>query len=649
MINTTRGLVRFQAIILTMIGLVLGCGFARQSLLSKWEQDANYRVAMVDATMARFRSELLRGEAKEIRIALQDLSKIIGIRQFRLLLGHGLALDISPPFARQMSGVSPSEGSACKNVPLTWLAVLGLSKCSVEHSALFYDASHRHYLSLVTWTVDKAVDADILAALLGRMVVFVLAAIIVAYLTTRTFERRLVGPLNGLAKQLGAAAEHLSLGQPVVIEPYAGHLVSEVKILTDTSAHHIERIQALQVSLADALVYQAIADTTAMVAHDVRKPFSMLKAYLGMLARVNDAASYRDIAARVGPEIDRSLDAVNGMLADLLEVRSPSANLVTQDASPAKLIEEAVTNAFRQFPKNDVQLEVRLDHRHMVAVDTGRVGRVFSNIICNALQAISGSAALWLETIDRPHHIEFCIGNSGSLIPAADLNRIFEAYFSRGKEGGTGLGLAIAKKVVLAHGGEIYCRSAQNLDHPNGFVEFHLTLPKAHVLDTSPDIAIPPHSSQLVTDFSDLSDCLKDHPRHHLAPLQVESLMPSVAVVEDNIFMLEAWMDSLSSDALVLGFVSPEELFKAMDEDPGLVHNLDFVVTDFHFDNSNQYDGLDVGKAVKSRACHTRVLLATDYDDGRLEHTAAFDHVISKEPTSFTDLALRFGIAAEYA
>ena len=649
MINTTRGLVRFQAAILTVIGLVLGCGFARQSLLSKWEQEANYRVAMVDATMARFRSELLRGETKDIQIALQDLSQIIGIRQFRLLLGHGVVLDISPPFARQVSRVSPSEVSACNNVPLTWLAVLGLPKCSVERSALFYDASHRHYLALVTWTQENAVDAAMLAGLLGRLVVFVLAAMIVAYIAIRIFERRLVGPLNGLAKQLGAAAEQMALGRSVMIEPYAGYMVSEVKVLTDASAHHIEKIQALQLSLADALVYQAIADTTAMVAHDVRKPFSMLKTYLGMLARVNDAASYQKMSAKVLPEIDHALDAVNGMLADLLEVRSPSGHLITQDVSPAKLIEEAVISEFRHFPKADVRFEVRLNHRHLVAVDPGRIGRVFSNIIYNALQAINGSASLWLETIDRSEHIEFCIGNSGSLIPSADLGKIFEAYFSSGKKGGTGLGLAIAKKVVLAHGGDIYCRSAQNLAYPNGFVEFHLTLPKAHVLDSSPQTGIPRHSSQLVTDFSCESVSLQDHPSHQIGPMRGESLMPSIAVVEDNIFMLEAWMDRLSTDALVLGFVSPEELFKAMDEDPDLVHSLACVVTDFHFDNSNHYDGLDVGKAVKSRTSHARVLLATDYDDGYLEHAAAFDHVISKEPTSFTDLALRFGITAEYA
>ncbi|MCX6107466.1 MAG: HAMP domain-containing sensor histidine kinase [Proteobacteria bacterium] len=664
MINTTRGLVRFQAIILTVIGLVLGCGFARQSLLSKWEQEANYRVAIVDATMARFRSELLRGEAKDIRIGLQDLSQIIGTRQFRLVLRNGLAIEISPPFARQISGSAQSKELTCVVVPLTWFSFFGASKCSVERSALFYDAGHRHYLAEVTWTVDQAVDVAIIVGLLCRMVVFVLAAIIVAYVTARVFESRLVGPLNGLATQLGAAAEHMLLGQPVIIESYAGHVVSEVKILTDTSAHHIEKIQALQVSLADALVYQAIADTTAMVAHDVRKPFSMLKTYLGMLARANDAANYKKIAAKVGPEIDRSLEAVNGMLADLLEVRSPSANLVTQDASPSKLIEEAVINAFRQFPSPDVQLEVRLAHRHMVVVDTRRVGRVFSNIIGNALQAISGGASLWLETIDRPDYIEFCVGNSGSLIPASDLNKIFDAYFSRGKKGGTGLGLAIAKKVVLAHGGDIYCRSAQNLAYPNGFVEFRLTLPKAHVLDSSLDIDLPPHSSALACDFSNQKDddenfqcdlvgksslqASKDFERHNLLSAPTESLKPSVAIVEDNIFMLEAWMEALGADALVFGFASPEELFEAMNEDPGLVHSFACVVTDFHFDNSNRYDGLDVGKAVKSRASHTRVLLATDYDDGGLEHAAAFDHVISKEPTSFTDLALRFGLAAEY-
>ena len=158
MINTTRGLVRFQAIILTVIGLVLGCGFARQSLLSKWEQEANYRVAIVDATMARFRSELLRGEAKDIRIGLQDLSQIIGTRQFRLVLRNGLAIEISPPFARQISGSAQSKELTCVVVPLTWLSFFGGTKCSVERSALFYDAGHRHYLAEVTWTVDQAVD-----------------------------------------------------------------------------------------------------------------------------------------------------------------------------------------------------------------------------------------------------------------------------------------------------------------------------------------------------------------------------------------------------------------------------------------------------------------------------------------------------------
>ena len=649
MIKTTRGLVRFQAAILTVIGLILGCGFARQSLLSKWEQEANYRVAMVDATMARYRSELLRGEAKDIQIALQGLSQIVGTSQFRLLLENGLTFDIRPPFARQISGAVQSDETTCVAVPSTSFSVFGTSTCSLERSVLFYDSGHRHFLAQVTWTIDRDVDAAILVDLLRRMIFFVLAAIVVAYVTAQIFERRLVGPLNGLAKQLESAAEQISLGQTVMIEPYVGHVVSEVKILSDTSAHHIEKIQALQMSLADALVYQAIADTTAMVAHDVRKPFSMLKTYLGMLARVNDAASYKKIATKVVPEIDRSLEVVNGMLADLLEVRSPSVNMLTQDASPAKLIEEAVIDAFRHFPNADVRLDFSFKHRYMVAVDIGRVGRVFSNIVGNALQAVSGGASLWLETIDKPEHIEFCIGNSGSLIQSEDLGRIFDAYFTSGKKGGTGLGLAIAKKVVLAHGGDIYCRSAQNLAYPNGFVEFHVTLPKAQVLDTSPQTVLPRHSSQLVSDFSGQSDRIEDYLRHHLAPVQVESLMPSIAVVEDNIFMLEAWMDTLSADALVLGFVSPEELFKAMDEDPGLVHNLACVVTDFHFDNSNQYDGLDVGKAVKSRTSHARVLLATDYDDGYLDHTAAFDHVISKEPTSFTDLALRFGLAVEYA
>src|SRR5207249_12271089 len=49
--------------------------------------------------------------------------------------------------------------------------------------------------------------------------------------------------------------------------------------------------------------------------------------------------------------------------------------------------------------------------------------------------------------------------DTGGGIAAADLERIFEPYFST-REAGVGLGLAIAQQMVQEHGGEIKVDSA---------------------------------------------------------------------------------------------------------------------------------------------------------------------------------------------
>ena len=66
-----------------------------------------------------------------------------------------------------------------------------------------------------------------------------------------------------------------------------------------------------------------------------------------------------------------------------------------------------------------------------------------------------------LGTKETDGSIEFCVGNSDSYIPPEDLGKIFEAFYTKGKEQGTGLGLAIAKMVVEAHGGSIRCQSSK--------------------------------------------------------------------------------------------------------------------------------------------------------------------------------------------
>jgi len=249
--------------------------------------------------------------------------------------------------------------------------------------------------------------------------------------------------------------------------------------------------------LADAEISLAIARMTQMLAHDVRKPFSMLRMGLGMLGKAQDPAGVKNVLSRLVPEIDKAISSVDGLISDVMEVGSNSTELIQESTTPEALIVATLGEVCRVYPKAEISIDYNLAHQHQVNVHAQKVGRVFSNILGNAIQSMGYRGNIWFKTREQGGFVEFTVGNTGSIIPAESLPRLFEAFFTSGKKGGTGLGLAIAQKVVKAHGGRIWCESTKNPKHPNGYVEFKFTLPIASSIASETDAKLPRHSSEI--------------------------------------------------------------------------------------------------------------------------------------------------------
>jgi signal transduction histidine kinase/CheY-like chemotaxis protein len=225
---------------------------------------------------------------------------------------------------------------------------------------------------------------------------------------------------------------------------------------------------------------EAIMKTTQMLAHDVRKPFSILRMGLTMLLNNKEIERMPDLLAKMLPEVDRAAKAADGLIADVMEIGS-SQQLVFEDICPTELIRGTLYEAFRIYPSSDIQIEFDSQHTHEIRANAAKLQRVFTNIYTNALQAMGASGHTWFRTrnirLKGRAFVEFCIGNSGSFIPAENIGKIFEAFFTDGKASGTGLGLAISRKVVAAHGGSIWCESSKSPEFPNGKVQFFFTIP----------------------------------------------------------------------------------------------------------------------------------------------------------------------------
>jgi signal transduction histidine kinase len=87
----------------------------------------------------------------------------------------------------------------------------------------------------------------------------------------------------------------------------------------------------------------------------------------------------------------------------------------------------------------------------------GELNQVWTNLIDNAIDAVSGSGKICVSTFVEDNQLVVEIMDNGRGIPPDIQGRIFEPFFTtKGVGSGTGLGLLISHRIVAnRHGGEI--------------------------------------------------------------------------------------------------------------------------------------------------------------------------------------------------
>jgi PAS domain S-box-containing protein len=119
------------------------------------------------------------------------------------------------------------------------------------------------------------------------------------------------------------------------------------------------------------------------------------------------------------------------------------------------------------FLLREERVEARFDMAEdlwPVSVDRGQIGQVLQNLLLNACQATGDDGEIEISarnarieegkgTVLEPGpYVEVSVTDSGAGIPTANLEKIFDPYFST-KQEGTGLGLATSYSIVRRHGG----------------------------------------------------------------------------------------------------------------------------------------------------------------------------------------------------
>jgi nitrogen-specific signal transduction histidine kinase len=148
------------------------------------------------------------------------------------------------------------------------------------------------------------------------------------------------------------------------------------------------------------------------------------------------------------------------VVADLLKFSQPSSS----DFKPARLndlIKRAVMLAGLEKMGKEIILKENYDDRiPEIEMEGERMVQAVLNILLNAIQAIPKSGEIWVKTSlvggghEPPLQAVIEIGNTRSTIPAKDLKKIFDPFYTT-KDQGTGLGLTIAHQIITGHRGKI--------------------------------------------------------------------------------------------------------------------------------------------------------------------------------------------------
>lgn len=198
------------------------------------------------------------------------------------------------------------------------------------------------------------------------------------------------------------------------------------------------------------------------VSHDLRTPLTSIIGYLGLIENKQyhneqDILQYTHIAYEKAVQM-------KGMVDDLFEftkVQQHGAplNLMKVDLDP--LLEQVSASFELEAEKKGIEISTHVDPKPlMIEADPEKLGRVFSNLVSNALKY--GHGATWIKLSAARYHemIIVKVANNGEPIPQRSLKHVFDRFYrvesSRSKAtGGTGLGLAIVKGVVDRHHGQV--------------------------------------------------------------------------------------------------------------------------------------------------------------------------------------------------
>ena len=351
------------------------------------------------------------------------------------------------------------------------------------------------------------------------------------------------------------------------------HLYATVSQAHQELSATLKKLSQAQTALVHQEKMASIGQLAAGVAHEINNPLAfvisnmnVLQDYardLSRLLRFHRRETHLDDSqlGTIDPEflltdleqmISESIEGGNRVHAIVRSLKNfaHTGNGELEEVDLVSLIESALTILTGDIKSRAV---ISRDLALVPAVrgDRGKLGQVFLNIIVNAAQAIPAEreGKIHVRLFSQGGMTCFEVTDDGTGIPEAVRPRIFEPFFTtKDRAHGTGLGLAISAGIVRDHG---------------GVIEVHTLLDQG----TTFTVRLPGRQTLPIPIVEILSS-------------PVNNSLPSILYIDDERFLLNAFVRAFKPSALVTVAHGGEEALAILGERP----DFDVIFCDLHMD-----------------------------------------------------------------